>query len=162
MTDETSDVNDDLLQMIKSLEDDFVNLVESAEKDVVIDELDIDNEALKTPKLHQKYSVKLGRAMINLTKIQHLQKRIYLERWKYYNGKQTDKYYAKHGVWNEKVLKTDIDKYLASDYRLSLANQLLEVQKQTVNYLERTVKDIANRGFHIKSFIDWQKFEAGA
>jgi hypothetical protein len=31
-----------------------------------------------------------------------------------------------------------------------------------VNYLERTVKDISNRGFHIKSVIDYRRFEAGA
>ncbi|MDX1532708.1 MAG: recombination mediator protein UvsY [Nitrosopumilaceae archaeon] len=156
-----TDVNDDLTSLLDDLQDNFVKLVEITENDVEIDDDCLDEEALKIPKLHQKYSVKLGKEMVNLTKISHLQKKIYMERWKYYNGKQTDKYYAKYGIMNEKILKSDIDKYLAADNRLSIANQILEVQKQIVNYLERIIKDLTNRGFHIKSCIEWRKFEAG-
>lgn len=157
----TESQNQDLIDLIEKAENSFLDLTKEAEKDVAIDEFDIDGEALRTPKLHQKYSIMLSNESVALIKYQQLQKRIYMERWKYYNGKQTDSYYAKHGIVNDKILKGDIEKYLAADTRLGFANELLEVQKQIVNYLERTVKDISNRGFHIKSVIDWRKFEAG-
>lgn len=153
--------NQDLIDLIEQAHNKFISIVEKAEKHVEIDQFDIDGEALRTPKLHQQYSVMLSNESVSLIKYQQIQKRIYMERWKYYNGKQTDTYYTKHGIVNDKILKGDIEKYLAADKRLGYANELLEVQKQTVNYLERTVKDISNRGFHIKSVIDWRKFEAG-
>lgn len=156
----TENPNEDLINLVDRAQDKFVEIIEIAEKDVAIDEMDIDGEALRTPRLHQKYSVMLANESVSLIKYQQIQKRVYMERWKYYNGKQTDTYYSRHGIVNDKILKGDMDKYLNADKRLGLANELLEVQKQTVNYLERTVKDIANRGFHIKSVIDWRKFEA--
>jgi len=158
----STEIHNDLIDLIDKAENSFVELVGVAEKDVLIDDFDIDGEAIRTPKLHQKYSVMLAKESMALIKYQQIQKRVYLERWKYFNGKQTDQYYTKFGVFNEKVIKGDIDKYLSSDKRLGYANELLEVQKQIVNYLERTVKDISNRGFHIKSIIDWRRFEAGA
>lgn len=157
----TENPNQDLINFIDQAQDKFVEIVEKAEKDVDIDEFNIDGEALRSPKLHQKYSVLLANESVSLIKYQQLQKRVYMERWKYYNGKQTDAYYVKHGIVNDKILKGDIEKYMNSDKRLGAANELLEVQKQTVNYLERTVKDISNRGFHIKSVIEWRRFEAG-
>jgi len=158
----STDHNSDLEDLINKAENSFVELVQLAGKDVEIDEFDIDGEAIRTPKLHQKYSVMFANESMSLIKYQQIQKRVYLERWKYFNGKQTDQYYTKFGVFNEKVLKGDIDKYLAADKRLGYASELLEVQKQIVNYLERTVKDISNRGFHIKSVIDYRRFESGA
>lgn len=158
----TETLNNDLYDLIENAMNSFVDLTKASETDIKIDEFDIDGEALRTPKLHHKYSIMLANESVSLIKYQQLQKRVYMERWKYYNGKQTDAYYTKFGVFNEKILKGDIDKYLAADKRLGYAYELLEVQKQTVNYLERIVKDISNRGFHIKSVIDWRKFEAGA
>lgn len=155
------EVNNDLINLIKQAEESFKELVEEVEKETKIDEFDIDSEALKIPKLHHKYSVMLANESVSLIKYQQLQKRIHMERWKYYNGKQTDAYYAKHGIVNDKILKGDIDKYLYADKRLGYAYELLEIQKQVVNFLERTIKDITNRGFHIKSVIEWRKFEAG-
>lgn len=155
------DNNSDLNELIDELKENFVKLVEKTEKEVAIDEFEIDTEALRTPKIHQKYSVMLSQESVKLVKLGQIQKKIYMERWKYYNGKQTDKYYAKHGHVNDKILKSDIDKYMNADARLACANELLEIQKQTVNYLERTIREISNRGFHIKAFIDWRRFESG-
>ena len=157
----STEIHSDLTDLIDRAENSFVELVSIAETDVVIDEFNIDGEAIRTPKLHQKYSVMLAKESMALVKYQQIQKRIYLERWKYYNGKQTDTYYTKYGVFNEKILKGDIDKYLSADKRFGYSNELLEVQKQIVNYLERIIKDISHRGFHIKSVIDYRRFEAG-
>lgn len=156
-----TNVNQDLIDLIEKAFNTLDDLSEATEKDVEIDEFDIDGEAIRTPKLHQKYLSRLSHESITLVKMQQLQKRIYMERWKYYNGKQTDKYMATHGILNDKIIKGDIDKYLAADKRLGYANELLAVQKEIVNFLEKTVKDISNRGFHIKSVIDWRRFESG-
>jgi len=36
------------------------------------------------------------------------------------------------------------------------------MQEEKVNYLENIIKMISNRGFQIKSIIDWERFRTGA
>ena len=61
-----------------------------------------------------------------------------------------------------KLLKTDVDKYLDSDPELAKYKQKVDYIQTVVDFLDRTIKQISNRGFQIKNAIDWRKFTSGA
>jgi hypothetical protein len=61
-----------------------------------------------------------------------------------------------------KLLKTDVDKYLESDNELQKLKQKVDYIQTTVDFLDRTIRQISNRGFTIKNAIDWRKFTSGA
>ncbi len=60
-----------------------------------------------------------------------------------------------------KLLKQDVDKYLKSDDEIIKLEQKVTYISSVVDYLDRTIKLISNRGFQIKNAIDWQKFTSG-
>ena len=88
-------------------------------------------------------------------------RKVELERWKYWSGKQTDKYYAKNGIVHEKILKGDIEKYLKADEKMALVDELISIQKAIAEYLERCIKELQSRNFHCKVAADWRKFTSG-
>jgi hypothetical protein len=61
-----------------------------------------------------------------------------------------------------KLLKTDVDKYLFADIDLQKLKQKVDYLNTTVDFLDKTIRQIANRGFTIKNAIDWRKFTSGA
>jgi hypothetical protein len=83
------------------------------------------------------------------------------EKWEYYTGKAPAEVYALK-PFDLKILKTDIDKYLESDEDLQKLKQKVDYLQTTVDYLDRTIRLISNRGFTIKNAIDWRKFTSGA
>jgi hypothetical protein len=134
---------------------------EFAAAELVIDEHDLDTEALRTPRLHTRWLDLLSQSAIQLRSIQNMQKKLYIERWKYYSGTASDKYYTDYGVFHHKILKTDINIYLDSDDILCTIKEIIEIHEQTLAFCERTVKEISSRTFHIRAAIDWRKFASG-
>jgi hypothetical protein len=83
------------------------------------------------------------------------------EKWEYYTGKADASVYAEK-PFDLKILRTDIDKYLDSDMDLQKQKQKVDYLNTTVDFLDRTIRQIGNRGFTIKNAIDWRKFTSGA
>lgn len=132
-----------------------------ADEELGIDEYTLDSEALRTPRLHSRWLDLLSTASVTAKQMQNFQKKLYLERWKYYSGTATDKYYAEHGILHVKILKTELPMYLDADELLCEAKELLEIVEQTVAFCEKCVKEVSARTFHIKSAIEWRRFTAG-
>ena len=78
-----------------------------------------------------------------------------------YTGKADASVYAEK-PFDLKVLRTDVDKYIESDEELIKLKQKKEYLTTVVDYLDRTIRQISNRGFTIKNAIDWRKFTSGA
>ena len=55
-----------------------------------------------------------------------------------------------------------MDRYIDSDEEIRRLSLKIKYQETIVDYLDRTLKNIMNRGFQIKSAIDWKKFTSGA
>jgi len=83
------------------------------------------------------------------------------EKWEYYTGKAPQQVYATK-PFNLKILKTDIDKYMDSDEELVKLKSKVDYIQTVIDFLDRTLKQISNRGFQIKNAIDWRKFTSGA
>ena len=138
----------------------FDELQALADKDLKINDTELDLESLKTPQLHNKY-MKFHNQYTNLLKKSEQDlARLTREKWEYYTGKADPSVYQQK-PFNIKLLKPDVDKYLKSDDDLIKLEQKVTYVQSVVDYLDRTIKIISNRGFQIKNAIDWRKFTSG-
>jgi len=136
-------------------------LQEAIDKDLKINDTELDLESLKTPALHNKYLKHLNNYKLLLSRAETEYSTMKREKWEYYTGKAPAEVYALK-PFDLKILKTDIDKYLESDIDLQKLKQKVSYLQTTVDYLDRTIRLISNRGFTIKNAIDWRRFTSGA
>ena len=104
-------------------------------------------------KFHNQYFNLLKKAEQDLARLTR-------EKWEYYTGKADPSVYQER-PFNLKILKQDVDKYLKADDDLIKLEQKVTYVQSVVDYLDRTIKIISNRGFQIKNAIDWRKFTSG-
>ena len=140
---------------------DLEQLQELADKDLKINDTELDLESLKTPQLHNKYLKHLTKFKLLLTRAQDDFTRIKKDKWEYYTGKADASVYAQK-PFNFKLLRQDVDQYIQSDERYIKAKQKVDYLQATVDFLDRTIRQITNRTFTIKNAIDWRKFTSGA
>ena len=132
-----------------------------ADKDVAINETELDLESLKTPQLHNKYMKHYTKFKLMLTKAETDYRQLKKEKGEYYTGKSDASVYAEK-PFDLKILRTDVDKYIESDEDLIKGKQKIEYLTTVVDYLDRTIRQISNRTFTIKNAIDWRRFTSGA
>jgi hypothetical protein len=136
-------------------------LQDLAEKDLKINDTELDLESLKTPQLHNKYMKHLTKFKLMLSKSESDYRTMKREKWEYYTGKAPAEVYATK-PFDLKIMRTDLDKYLDSDIDLQKAKQKVDYLETVIDFLDRTIRGISNRGFTIKNAIDWRKFTSGA
>ena len=81
----------------------------------------------------------------------------------YYAGTLSKEELTEHG-WEPfltKVIKTERYTYLDSDEDIFRIKANITLMQEKINYVESIIKMINNRGFQIKSAIDWIKFKHG-
>ena len=88
-----------------------------ADKDLVIDDTELDTESLRTPILHNKYLQYYTKFNLLLKKSQWEEKTIQREKWEYYTGKSDPEVY-KIKPFDLKVLKADVHYYINADVDL--------------------------------------------
>ena len=140
---------------------DLEQIQELAEKDLKINDTELDLESLKTPQLHNKYMKHLTKFKLLLTRAEDDLRTIKLFKWEYYTGKSDPQVYQ-HKPFNLKILKQDVDKYIDADEEIQKATQKVKYLETVVDFLDITIRQISNRTFTIKNAIDWRKFTSGA
>ena len=130
------------------------------QNDLRIDEEHLDTESLKNQEIKAKYLDHKSRYDLLLFKAKGDYKRLYREKWEYYGGKADAKIYATK-PFDLKVLKTDLAVYIAADEDIINAENKIGYLEVVVDYIKGVIKSVDNRGWDIKSAIDWKKFEAG-
>ena len=135
-------------------------LQDLADKELKINDTELDLESLKTPQLHNKYMKHLTKFKLMLSKAEGDYNTLKKDKWEYYTGKAPAEVYAEK-PFDLKILKTDIDKYLDADIELQRSKQKVDYLETVVDFLDRTIRTISNRGFTIKNAIDWRKFTSG-
>ena len=136
-------------------------LQEQVDKDLKINDTELDLESLKTPQLHNKYLKHYNNFKLLMTRAESDYKILKRVKWEYYTGKASPEVY-KQKPFNLKIMKSDIDKYLESDEDLIKSKQKIEYLETVVNYLDRTLKIIGGRDWQIRNSIEWRKFTSGA
>ena len=140
---------------------DLEQLQDLADKKLKINDTELDLESLKTPQLHNEFLKHLTKFKLMLSRAETEYNVLKKDKWEYYTGKADASVYALK-PFDLKILRTDIDKYLDADIDLQKAKQKVDYLETTVDFLDRTIRQIANRGFTIKNAIDWRKFTSGA
>ena len=130
------------------------------ERDIKIDDTELDLESIRTPQLHNKYLKIFTKHSLQYKKLQDDYKVLYRVKWEYYTGKASPEVYAEK-PFELKVLKADIGIYMEADKDLQQLGQRMAYAKQIVEYLERILKEINNRNWNIRNTIEWKKFLHG-
>ena len=132
-----------------------------ADKDLVIDDTELDTESLKTTILHNKYLQYYNKFNLLLKKSQWEERTLQREKWEYYTGKSDPSVY-KEKPFDLKVLKNDVHIYINADEDIQKIQAKIIYQEAIVNYLEQILRMINNRSFTIKNAIEWRRFTSGA
>ena len=140
---------------------DLEQLQDLADKKLKINDTELDLESLKTPQLHNEFMKHLTKYKLMLSRAETEYNVMKKDKWEYYTGKADASVYAEK-PFDLKILRTDIDKYLEADEDLQKAKQKVDYLNTTVDFLDKTIRLISNRGFTIKNAIDWRKFTSGA
>ena len=140
---------------------DLEQLQQLVDKYLKINDTELDLESLKTPQLHNQYMKHLTKFKLMLSRSESEYNILKRNKWEYYTGKSDASVYAEK-PFDLKILRTEIDKYLEADDELQKAKQKIDYLSTTVDFLDRTVRQISNRTFTIKNAIDWRKFTSGA
>ena len=130
------------------------------ERDIKIDDTELDLESIRTPQLHNKYLKLFTKHSLQYKKLQDDYKVLYRVKWEYYTGKASPEVYAEN-PFELKVLKADIGIYMEADKDLQQLGQRMAYAKQIVEYLERILREINNRNWTIRNTIEWKKFLHG-
>ena len=135
-------------------------LYTEVERDLKIDDTELDLESIRTPQIHNKYLKYFTQQSLQYKKLQDDYKVLYRAKWEYYTGKAPPDVY-KENPFDLKVLKADIGIYLDADVELQQLSQKVAYAKQIADYLERILKEINNRNWTIRNTIEWKKFIHG-
>ena len=136
-------------------------LQSQADKELVIDDTELDTESLRTPILHNKYLQYYNKFNLLLKKSQWEERTLQREKWEYYTGKSDPSVY-KEKPFDLKVLKNDVHIYINADEDIQKVQAKIVYQEAIVNYLEQILRMINNRSFTIKNAIEWRRFTSGA
>ena len=136
-------------------------LQDIVEKKLKINDTELDLEALKTPQLHNEFLKHYNKFKLMKTKASAELATIKLHKWEYYTGKADPMVYQQK-PFNLKILKQDVDKYIEADEDYQKIKQKVDYLETIVEFLDRTIRQIQNRGFLIKDAIEWRKFTSGA
>ena len=129
----------------------------------LIDKSELGEESLKISQLHSKYFKFYSQERLALKKLEQDYKILYRKKFEYYNGTMSYEDLKENG-WEPnplKILKTETPIYITSDKDIVELQLRIDYQSEKLNFLENIIKSVNNRGFNIKSAIDWIKFQNG-
>ena len=128
-----------------------------------IDITELATESVRIPQIHDKYlkiyideRIRLKGLQFELTKLVRL-------KTYYYAGKLTQEELEELG-WEqflERLLKNEISTYIEADDDIIKLKKNIVLLEEKIHYLDSIIKMISNRGFQIKSAIDWIKYKNG-
>jgi len=134
------------------------------EEDTNIDKTEIGDEAIKVPKLHSKYYNILIKEKLLLRKLEAEMKQLKLDKYEFLTqGPNED---TKERGWKlppkGMILKGDIPTYMDADKDIINLSLKIGMQQEKVYFLEDIIKTIINRGYLLKTVLEWQRFTMGA
>jgi hypothetical protein len=142
-------------------------ILEMWKKDAVIDDVCLDDETIKSSKLHAKYLELFSMAKLMLKKKEMEQESMKKDKWLYYNGKMSQqdmdnrkwKYDPFDGM--TKPLKSDMEMYYCTDEDMVRIRAQIDYQKTIIDTLEEIMGNIRWRHTHVKNILDFKKFTSG-
>lgn len=131
--------------------------------DCKINRSELGDAALDIPKLHHKYYRMLSNERLLLRKLETDYATLRENKRAWANGEMTSETLKTLG-WQQqlkKVLRTDMDDFLAADTDVIKMTLRMAMQKEKIDVLDSIIKTITNRSFQISNAINWEKFKMG-
>ena len=132
-------------------------------RDREIDISELATESIRIPQIHDKYlkiyvdeKIKLRKLKLNLAKISKM-------KLDYYSGRMSQEELDRL-EWQPflvRVLKGEVNSYVESDDDIIKLKETIALMEEKINYIDSVIRMINNRGFQIKSAIDWIKYKDG-
>ena len=132
-------------------------------RDREIDISELATESIRIPQIHDKYlkiyvdeKIRLRKLQLNLAKISKMKS-------DYYSGRMSQEELDRL-EWQPflvKVLKGEVNSYVESDDDIIKLKETIALMEEKINYIDSVIRMINNRGFQIKSAIDWIKYKDG-
>ena len=131
-------------------------------QDSIIDHTEPSKALIQIPKLHSKYLTILSNHRLLIKDAEFKYYRMKKLKWEYYTGKLDEDDLKKYG-WESfpYTLKSDINTYLDADEDINkhLANK--KMHEEIIDVCNAIIKELNNRTWELRSFIDWEKFIQG-
>ena len=137
---------------------DLAELEKMWEKDSVLDDTLLDEEALKIPQLHSKYLTMYNHFKLLMSKSQLEMKTIKHKKWLYYSGREVPE---DAEPFNHKIIRADIPNWVAVDEQVQRIEAKVEYYQVVLDFLAETLKQINNRNYVITNAIQWRRFTSG-
>ena len=135
-------------------------ILEMWKKDSVIDQVLLDEAAIRIPQLHQKYLTLHSEYTLLLKKKSQELKRLQHQKTLYYSGKAPPEEYEDQ-PFEYKLMKSDVPAWVAVDEQVSAVELKLEYYCATIKALEEILKQVNQLSYNVKSAIEWRKFVGG-
>lgn len=138
-------------------------IVKLWKEDAKINKNELDDEASKIAYLHGKYwKIYLDeKKVLKARKEKHKQlRKLKLE---YFQGKLSKEELDENG-WEQFpniVLRQDLEIYMDADKDIIKSILMIANQEDKVDFLKDILKSLHNRGFHLKTAMDFLKYAAG-
>ena len=140
----------------------FIN--DEWKKDSVIDQTNLGKSAAKNGELHAKYLVHLTDARLAIRKVETELLKLRKVKVRYYNSELPKEELAAK-KWNPygktRPLKTELLELIECDDDILEVQERLEKLKTFQVQVESIMKSLSNRGWDIKSAIQWHTFTNG-
>lgn len=123
---------------------------------------DLARLALEIPFHHNKYLNHYTDISQIKTSLEFEIRRLIKEKREYYGGEATAEVYANKPFGNSIKTSEKMKVYLESDDEIINIEAKIKYTDQMLYFLDQIMKQITNRGFQIKSAIEWEKFINGS
>ena len=132
--------------------------------DSEINQNHLDDESVKTAKLHSKYINLLMNTKLRFSKTKSDYNTLRKNKFRYYRGELSKQELTELG-WTQwqytKPLKNEMDEFLKGDEHITAMDLKLEYLTATIYLLESILKSISDRTWSIKNCISYKTFLAG-
>lgn len=135
-------------------------LQDQVKQDLKLSGDQLNHDAVITPDIHHTYSCMLRRERDALKKLEREWDVLYLQQWEYYRKKADPEVYEKKPLL-KKIMDTDVKLYLAADPDLQELRGKIESKEEVIDFLKRTLDQVAQRTWLIRNAIEYYKFVNG-
>ena len=122
---------------------------------------DLAQVALDIPFIHNKYLTHYTDISQIKTSLEFEIRRLVRDKRQYYGGEADAKIYAEKPFGNSIKTSEKMKVYLESDDEIINLEAKIKFLDQMLYWLDQVMKQISNRGFQVKSAIEWEKFING-
>ena len=122
---------------------------------------DLAQVALDIPFIHNKYLNHYTDISQIKTSLEFEIRKLVKEKREYYGGEADAKIYAEKPFGNSIKTSEKMKVYLESDDDIINLEAKIKFLDQMLYWLDQVMKQISNRGFQVKSAIEWEKFING-